>query len=249
MFIEDYVAAVNNFLDILPDGYFNVHDSRFGFGGVFGVLYQLSCDTRFGIQYLTPVRLDFRAKPHFNNVGPILEGVLTNLGFIGSTLNLHVNVPQSVMLSAYHDLNPCLSLMGNLGWQQWSKFERVTISLEDLNNRTLTSKVKYQDTWHVAIGAEWYFSEALTFSGGIAYDSSAVSNAQRPLNFLVGSQWRFGTGARWAIWDNLLLDFSSELQWQGDLKADQHKPIAGHVSGMFENTYALFINSNITYQF
>jgi long-chain fatty acid transport protein len=243
-------AAVRNILDSRSDGYFNMHDYRFGCGGLLGILYELSYHTRFGIQYLTPVRLDFSAKPTFHNLGPLLSDLLTDIGIIGSTLDLHVNVPQGVMFSVYHGINPCWSIMANIGWQQWSQFQKVTITLADLNNRTLSSKVKYQDTWHVALGAEWHYNSDLTFSGGIAYDSSAVSDSQRPLDFPVGKQWRFGTGARWQVSNNLIVDFSSELQWQGHLKADVNRGIvAGRVAGTFKNTYFLFINSNIIYLF
>ncbi len=243
-------AAVHNILDQLPDGYFNLHDYRFGCGGVFGILYEPTCHTRFGIQYLTPVKINFQDKPKFHNIGPLLERLLEDVGVIGSTAKVHICVPQSVMLSAYHDLNACWSLMGNLGWQQWSNFERVIFSLADLNSRTLTSKVKYQDTWHVALGAECRYNCNVLLSGGIAYDSSAISNSQRSLDFPVGEQWRIGTGVRWSITENLALDFSSELQWQGDLSCDVNKgPLVGHVSGTFKETYILFFNSNLTYVF
>lgn len=243
-------SAVHNILDRLPDGFFNLHDYRFGCGGVFGILYEPNCHTRFGIQYLTPVRINFHDTPKFSNIGPLLERALEDVGIIGSTVKIHINVPQSVMLSAYQDLNSCWSIMGNLGWQQWSDFQKDTFTFGDLTSKTITSKVKYQDTWHVALGAEWHYSCDLTFSGGIAYDSSAVSNSQRPLDFPIGEQWRFGTGARWRITENLLFDFSSELQWQGNLSADVNQSrIAGHVSGTFKNTYVLFFNSNLTYVF
>jgi long-chain fatty acid transport protein len=243
-------AAVHNILDSRPDGYFSLHDYRFGCGGVFGILYEPTCSTRFGIQYLTSVKLNFRDKPKFSHLGPILEDVLEIIGIIGSKVNVHIKVPQSVMLSAYHELNSCWAIMADIGWQQWSAFQKATIALADLNNRTLSSKIKYQDTWHAAIGAEWYYTSDIKLSAGIAYDSSAISNSQRPLDFPIGEQVRLGTGARWYFSENLIFDFSSELQWQGNLKADVNKgPVASRVSGVFRGSYAAFINSNITYLF
>lgn len=242
-------AAVRNIFDTLPDGYLNFHDARFGCGGIFGVLYEPCSGTRVGFQYMTPVRLDFHAQPKFHNLGPILTDVLTDIGIIGSKLDLHVNVPQSVMFSVYHELNNCISLMANIGWQQWSNFEMATVSFADLESTTLKSKNKFQDTWHAAIGAEWHLDECLKISGGIAYDSSAVTNKNRPLTFPIGSQWRFGTGLNWEINECLNLDLSTELQWQGKLKADIDKPIAGHVSGSFKDTYILFIGSGLNYSF
>lgn len=243
-------TAVRSFLNIFPKGYFNLHDYRFGYGGVFGILYEHSCYTRIGIQYLTPVKLRFHNKPRFHQISPLLRNALTDIGLIGGSLNLHVNVPQGVILSIYHILNSHCSLMGNIGWQQWSDFERGVFTLAKLNHKSLKSRLKYQDTWHIALGMECYYSSDLTFSAGIAYDSSAVSPAQRPLNFPIGKQWRFGAGTRWLISPSITLDFSSELEWQGDLKADVNKGlIAGHVCGVFKDTYAIFINFNLIYLF
>jgi long-chain fatty acid transport protein len=243
-------AAVHNILDDRHDGYFSMHDYLFSCGGLFGILYEPTCDTRFGLQYLTPVKLNFRTQPKFSNIGPLLEDVLEKTGIIGSKVKLDIEVPQSLMFSAYHDINTCWSIMANIGWQQWSRFQRSSITLADVDRRSLSFKEHYQDTWHAAIGAEWHYSSCLTFSSGVAYDSSAVSNANRPLNFPVGHQWRVGTGARWHVSHHLIVDLSSEIQWQGDLKADVDKGIvAGHVSGTFKNPYAIFLNSNITYLF
>lgn len=243
-------AAINNINDALPDGYFTLRDYRFSCGGVFGVLYEPTCSTRLGIQYLTPVRIDFKSRPHFHDLGPILEEILTLTGVIGATAKVHINVPQSVMFSVYHDLNPCWSVMGNLGWQQWSQFQRVTFTLADENSTSITSKVKYKDTWHAALGVEWHYNCDLTFSGGIAYDSSCISNKERPLDLPVGKQWRFGTGARWAINDALLMDVGAELLWSGDLKADVNKGrLAGHVSGVFKGTCCAFFSTNFIYTF
>lgn len=242
-------AAVHNVLDNQRDGYFNLHDCHYGFGGVFGILYEPCCTTRFGVQYLSQVRLSFHAIPKFSNIGPILREFLIDKGIIGSSINLHINVPQTFMFSVYHELNPCWTIMCNIGWQEWSNFERVTVSLADLNNTTISSKIKYQDTWHGAIGIEWHYTRNITLSSGLAYDSSAISTKQRPLDFPIGSQWRFGSGARWNIRENLILDLSSEFQWVGNLKANVNKPIAGRVSGTFKNTYVFFMSSGIKYLF
>jgi long-chain fatty acid transport protein len=243
-------TAVNNLLDVLPDGYFTLHDYRWGLGGVFGILYEHSPCTRFGIQYLTSVKLNLRDKPHFHNIGPQLTDILRRIGIIGSSVNMHIRVPQSVMLSAYHDLNCYLTVMADLGWQQWSRFEQATIALADLNQNSFHFKGKFKDTWHAAFGAEWRCNDDLTFSGGVAYDSSAVSNSERQLNFPVGRQWRFGTGFRYYFPNCMTFDFSTELLWQGNLKADVNKgTLSSRVAGSFKDTYAVFTSLNLTYVF
>lgn len=232
------------------DGYLNFHNYRFGVGALVGILYQPTCYTRYGVQYLSPVKINFHAKPKFHNINSVLEESLEDLGIIGSHLKLHVNVPQSVMFSAYHQLNDCWAIMGNIGWQQWSKFQWATVSLADLDSDEFKFRNHYKDTWHVAFGAEWYYSDTLTISGGLAYDSTAVSNHERTLDFPVGEQWRFGTGFRWEILKNIEFDFCTELQWSGDLKCAQDRgPLAGEVDGEFKDMYIIYVSTDIIYCF
>lgn len=243
-------SSVNNILDALPDGRLRFKDERFGFGAVVGVLFEPDECTRFGIQYLSPVRLKFRAHASFNEIGPALAAILLATGLDNSTLHLGVKVPQSIMASFYRDLNYAWSIMGNLGWQQWSKFQKVSISLADPANRVISIPEHYQDTWHAALGIQWHYNECLTISSGAAYDSSAVSNKNRSLDFPVGRQWRFGTGFSYFPCENLVVALSSELQWQGKLPVDVNGgPLAGHVSGNFTNSFGIFTSLNASWNF
>jgi long-chain fatty acid transport protein len=243
-------SYINNIIDSLPDGRLKLHDVDLSGGAVVGILYEPAPCTRFGIQYLSPVKFRFHDTPKFENIGPRLTEALTRTGLIDSKVNVNVTVPQSVMLSAYHDFNPCWSVMGNLGWQQWSEFNRITVNVASPDAVTLTSKVKYQDTWHVAIGAEYHWNENWTLSGGVAYDSSAVSNSQRRLDFAVGKQWRFGTGARWQFSDALTFDLCYELMWSGNLPADVNAgSLLGDIDGEFKKVFLQFIDINLTWAF
>jgi len=248
--IFDQKAAVNNTIDSLSDGNLKLRDTNFGFGCVVGLLYELTPCTRAGIQYLSEVKLQFRAKPHFSGLGPGLEAALAATGVLKSRVFLDVNVPQSVIFSIYHDLTPCLAIMGNLGWQQWSNFQKATITLGSSTGPSLTSIPKYKDTWHGAIGAKYHYSDHLAFTTGFAYDSSAINTANRRLDFPVGRQLRYGAGIEWWQNDHLLLGLQYELQWQGNLDVDVNLGIlAGHVTGRYKNFYAHFINLNFQWAF
>lgn len=248
--ILDQKAAVHNLLDQLPDGQLKIKDSVWGIGALVGILYQMTPCTRFGIQYLSEVKLRFRDRPHFTDVGPILESILLRGGVLGSRVTIRANVPQTVIISAYHDLDDCWSIMGDIGWQQWSRFQKATISLANPNDTTLTFVPKYEDTWHVAAGAKYRYSCRWTLFGGVAYDSSMVNNKNRPFDLPVGKQWRFGFGGEWQYSENLFFDFCYELQWQGNLPAERNRGIlAGHVDGEFNRVYAHFFDVNVKWVF
>ena len=98
-------SDVNNLLDSMPDGRLRLIDEDFGYGAVVGILFEPSACTRFGVQYLSRVNLRFRAKPKFSGIGPVLTDILDRTGVLNSKVKISSNVPQSVMVSGYHDLN------------------------------------------------------------------------------------------------------------------------------------------------
>lgn len=243
-------SAINNTIDALPDGKLKLHDERLSAGVVAGVLWEISPCTRVGVQYLSPVKLRFRSRAEFKNIGPILEGFLAASGLLDSRVHVNVTVPQNVVLSGYHDLNDCWTVMADAGWQQWSQFQKVTINLPDPEAVSLTVKPKYQDTWHAAFGVEYHYDACLTLSSGLAYDSSAISNKHRTLDFPIGEQWRLGAGARWSYSDNMVFDLCYEFQWSGNLHCTSRGGIlTGDVSGSFRDTYVQFLDVNVTWRF
>ena len=64
----------------LPDGQAELEDTQWGFGGNFGVLYELSDTTRFGLQYTTEIALDFEDTIDFSGLGPGMTTALQAAG-------------------------------------------------------------------------------------------------------------------------------------------------------------------------
>lgn len=242
--------SIRNSLDSLKDGFLKMHDESLAAGAVAGILYQFSPCTRLGIQYLSPIQLHFQDTPTFVGIGPTLENVLRATGVLNSKVQIHARVPQSVMVSLFHAFNSRWSVMVDGGWQQWSQFQKVSVTLASTAANTLTFLPTYQDTWHGALGVEYHPNCEWTLSAGFAYDSSAISDANRTLDFPIGEQWRFGTGGRWQYSDALSFDLCYEMSWSGNLPVDVNKgPLVGHVTGVFANTYVQFFSANLNWAF
>lgn len=167
------------------DGQMALENSTWGFGANVGVLIQASEKTRFGLIYLSAVKLAFADTPSFTGLGPVLSARLAN----PSKLDLGAKVPQSVMLSVYHSLNEQWTMMADVGWQDWSEFGKVQAGVE--NGGTTTLKLNCQDPWHGALGAQYRASDRCLFSGGVAFDSSAVESKHRTVTLPMGQAWRF----------------------------------------------------------
>ena len=243
-------AAINNSIDHLKDGSLKLYDDTVSWGAILGVLYEWDARTRIGIQYISEVKLQFHCTPHFYHLGPTLKKALSATGVLNSRIFLNVNIPQTLICSVYHDLTPALAIMGNVGWQEWSNFQKATIALGSSSAASLTTIPKYQNTWHAAFGAKYQVRDGIALSLGFAYDSSAVSAQDRTLDFPVGKQLRYGAGIEWWYRHNLLLGLEYEFQHQGDLQINVNKGIlTGKVAGKYQNVSAQFLNFNLQWLF
>ena len=239
-----YMKTTANINNVLPvgtgDGQLEVKDTTVGVGGQFGVLYEPQKGTRIGVTYYSPIKLNFSDTPTFSNLGTI-GTALQNNGVLNKRLDLGITVPQHVVLSGYHELNDRLAVMGDFGWENWSQFGEVDVSVVSSTTTSLTTTTKYNDTYHVGIGTQYRLNPEWLLNGGFAYDSSMVSAANRSIALPVGANYKFGLGANWLMNPKVKLGFSYELSYSGDLSVSQNRgPLAGQVSGDYKNAMTHF---------
>ena len=118
------------------------------------------------------------------------------------------------------------------------------------NTTSLTADRNYKDTWHTAVGLQYRVSEPWLLSTGVAYDSAMVDEKDLTPDLPMGEQWRFGLGAQYQWSESLTIGGAYELMWTGDLHMDINRgPLAGRVSGTYEDTSMHFINVNLIWKF
>jgi long-chain fatty acid transport protein len=236
--------AVNVIAPGRPDGELKVEDEDWTVQFNLGVLLEPAKGTRFGLTYLSEADLDFEDKVEFKGLdGTLLETLLASRGLLDARLDLGVTMPQSVLFSAYHELNDRWAVLGNLGWQDWSQFGKVDVSVSSEETTSLTADLEYDDTWHAALGAQFRLAEPWLLTGGIAYDSSMLDDDERSPAMPVGETWCFALGTRYDWSQDLTLGAAYDLIWGGDYDMDVERgPLAGRVSGTYEN-FALHVIS------
>ena len=240
--VFDFDVAVNNPGPMVPDGMLSVNDTDVGFGADVGALFSIKEKTRLGLTYLSPVKLKFDLPTNFSGLGPILTASLGRSGLLNSTIGMELKVPQSLVLSVYHDINAKWALMGNLGWQDWSRFGLIGITVAAEDTQSLVVDRQYKDTAHVAIGTRFAPVQQWILSLGFAYDSSAVTDANRTIDAPMGQAFRFGVGAEWLIIPAVDLGLAYELAWLGEMPVDQQGgPLNGDVVGSYNKTAIHFI--------
>ena len=111
-----------------------------------GILLRPIAKLGVGLTYQSPVDYKFGFRPHLTNLGPVLTRIRKRIG--GAKVNIPIEVPQQVMASVIYEVTPNFSLMGNVGWQNWSAFGEFPIGISALKQRSVTANLNFSDTCH-----------------------------------------------------------------------------------------------------
>src|SRR5277367_5709011 len=147
-----FQSKINNALPRVPDGGLSLESWDEAFGGNVGILLRPIAKLRVGLTYQSPVDYKFGFRPHLTGLGPLLNRLQRRIG--GTKINLPMTEPQQVMEIGLYDLTSNWSLMGNVGWQNWSAFGEFPIGISARKQRTVEANLHFSDTCHVAIGQQ-----------------------------------------------------------------------------------------------
>lgn len=232
-------VAINSVQPSEPDGRLSLSANDLGFGGNFGVLYEPCGMLRLGATYTSPVQFDFVDRPAFTDVGPAMQAALQAAGLLNTDLGLKVNVPQTATMSFYWDASADWALMGDFGWQDWSRFGGINVEVAGNPPNSLSVQLPYEDTWRGALGAKRRLSGGWLVSAGVGYDSSPVKDADRSVTLPLGQVWRYAAGAQRRFGDKFELGFGYSMQSLGDMPVDVFRgPLAGRVAGTYKGAAA-----------
>ena len=228
------------------DAQLNLDDTTWGWGATLGLLYEFSAGTRIGFTWISQVNLDFSGPAEFSNLGQ-LGTTLQNRGLLNANISVDIKVPQQLMLSLFHQVNPRWAVLGSVGWQQWSRFGQVELGFNYTGDPTyLTQNLEFKDTWHFALGAQYQLSDPWLLNFGIAYDSGIQGTSNVSPLLPVGSAWRFGVGAQNQYSKTFSWGVAAEYLYSGtlDTNLQSNAPVAlggrGDLVGSYDNIYTLF---------
>ena len=243
-------SAIRNFF-AEADGQLQYEDDDFGFGGGFGLLIEPRNGTRFGVTYYSPVKVSFNEVPELKGVGPILGGLLSRLGMNGRSVGMDFTIPQWIMASAYQQITDKFAIMGNFGWQDWSQFGNVDISLSvnPETTRSFNNNLEFKDTWHAAIGAQYRVCERWLLSAGFAYDSSPSDASNRSPDLPFDRNFRYAAGVQYDWSKNLTLGLAYEFIDLGSANIQKEGFLRGNLVGDYSTNNVNVVNLNLIYRF
>ncbi len=243
-----FQSKVNNALPRLGDGGYSLESWDEAFGGRAGILLRPIPKLRIGLTYQSPEYYKFGFKPHLTHLGPGLGAISKRIG--GAQFNVPLTEPQQVMASAVYEVLPNFSLMGNVGWQNWTEFGEFPVGISAQTQRTVDANLHFSNTWQIAIGQQFRLAEKWLWSAGFAYDSSPVSKANRNAVLPFDRQLRYGTGIQYEVNRNVTAGAAWEFLDAGPGPfSNRRGPLAGTLQGHFSTNYLNFLALHVIWKF
>ncbi|MBP3439265.1 MAG: outer membrane protein transport protein [Sutterella sp.] len=138
-------------------------------------------------------------------INAILPGMANVLGTHNGEASL--STPAWAMVNAVWDVNDLLSLYATFRWSDWSSFKQLKITSNGVPQATIDNY--WKDTYLGSLGADLRLTDWWTLRGGVAYESSPISNPQNRLGIIPDAdRWWFAVGSTFKLMDNLQTDVS-----------------------------------------
>lgn len=138
-----------------------------------GAMWQVSDTTRLGVAYRSKIDYKLEGTARFTgSAAAILNGAR------GGDVTADVEMPDTATLSVMQKISDRWTMMGDLSWTGWSTLQKLEVNRVDGVNVT-TEELKWRDTWRVAFGGTYAYTDALSLKFGLAWDQTPVRDTSR----------------------------------------------------------------------
>lgn len=161
----------------LPDTIARVKGSDWGLGFNFGVLYQLDAATRLGLAYRSQINHTLSGDVTYAQASTTGAAVIAGAGLRNGNIKANLTLPDSLSMSAFHDVDDKLSLMGDLTFTRWSKIQEIRIRYDTGQADTVTPE-NWRNALRLSLGADYRLNETWLLRCGVAYDQTPVTGDQ-----------------------------------------------------------------------
>jgi long-chain fatty acid transport protein len=153
------------------DGKVKVKVDSWGFGYNLGAMLNLSPDARLGVSYRSHVKQTMKGDVHITYPTLALD--------TSRTAHTELDLPEVASISYYQNVTPKLSLMADVSWTRWSRFNEVRLKFDDQNLSDIVVPQNWHNTTRVAVGSEYRLGDKQTLRAGAAIDPSPVTDENR----------------------------------------------------------------------
>ena len=215
------------------DGIAKVSGDSWGVGWNVGALFDIAPGARVGIAYRSSIKHEVKGRATFEN--PALPGAFAALtaGAQDTGARSTIKTPDTLSVSAYGDVSPKWSLLGDLTWTGWSKFKELRVRFDNGAPDAVTP-ANWRNTVRLSLGAGYKVDDRWMLRGGIAYANSAIRDEFRGPRIPDNAHTLIGLGFNYKVGKAGSLDFGYMHAFVKDAPVNTSTPTAGTLAGNYK---------------
>jgi len=191
-----------------------------------GILFEPLPTTRIGIHYRSQIDHTLDGDVKLSRGGT---------GISNSTGSADLDLPDIFAVGFAHDVTPDLTLMAEYNWYGWSNFKEIRVKRPGLPDQVVGQN--YEDTFSVAVGAQYKLNDAWTVRSGFQYDETPTVNGFRSTRTPDGDRYWLSAGLSYDVSDNFTVDVAYTHVFIDDAEINTRQP--GVVAALSTNTRAV----------
>jgi len=219
-----------------------------------GVLWQANDQTRWGAAYRSRIKYTVEGNIDIGNptalaalpptlapVGAaIMQQVSANPQLQSGGVRLDLEMPDTANFSVFHQFNNQWDLMADLQWTGWSSIPELRI--QRLNGAPdIVTPENFRDTWRASVGANYRYTDAWTFRGGLAYDQSPVRDSDRTPRLPDNNRTWLAMGVQYKFSPQVAVDLAYAHIWVKDPTISQNAGSTA-ANGLINGSYSSDVN-------
>ena len=260
----------------LSDGHAEVKGKDWGFGYQLGWLWDIDDRTRVGLNYRSKISHDIKGTADWTPDGaavttpsPLLGGknaydaLISTVSGYKPHEKAHVKIvtPESLSVHGMYQATAKTKLFADLTWTRHSRFNRAELIFENskaaVNGRSDRTVItpNWRNTYKLALGGAYQYSEPLQLRAGLAFDQSPVRDAQSRLNTLPdGNRIWYSAGVKYTHKKRHVFDIAyshihiNDTRFQAAAASGYDVDSKGRASASFKN-HADILGLQYTYKF
>ncbi len=209
-------------------------DNAWGYN--FGLMLDVTPQTRFGLAYRSAIKYTLSGTVSFTAVPPALAGLVSN-----APATLALKVPDTLSLSLFHQMSDHWDVMADITRTGWSSVQSLVV--RGANGVALSTTLEnWRDTTRVAVGANYHYDAQRTARIGVAYDQTPVSDTFRTARMPDQNRIWLALGGQYKFDQNNALDVSYAHLFMANAQIADNKTAtaSGNLVGTFTS-----LSSNI----
>lgn len=216
------------------DGTVEIQGEDWSWGYNLGVLYEPSQNTRIGLAYRSAVTHKIEGDADFEV--PTVAAALTQTGqFIDTGASAPLKLPDTLSLSAYHQISRQWGIMGDISWTNWSRFDELQIDFDNPLQADRRQPQNWKDTVRLGVGMNYAMNDKLTLRTGIAYDPSPVKDEFRTARVPDNDRVWLAVGASYQASPSLSIDIGYAHLFVDKAPINQSSATEGTLRGTYNN--------------